>query len=161
MQVCEYLEKCCYGQDSFQEKVVWVCQSMGKGKGVAKFSIVISGMLPYPDGSKYKKIMYSNTPKRPEVLHVMYRMTAGYHRENTWGGKKSDGTPRFKSSRYKQEHGGTSVQESKSGFKGTGGSGLTKSNKQYYCKACQGKVYIERDGEGNAYCVDCGKKMFG
>ena len=152
MQVCEYLEKCCYGQDSFQEKVVWVCQSMGKDKGVAKFSIVISGMLPYPDGSKYKKVMYSNSPKKPEVLHVMYRMTAGYHRGCTWGGKKSDGTPRFKSTRYKTDNQGT---------KSVGGSGMTKSDKQYYCKNCQGKVYVERDNEGNAYCVDCGKKMFG
>ncbi|MBA7578639.1 hypothetical protein ES708_20504 [subsurface metagenome] len=153
MQVCEYLEKCCYGQDSFQEKVVWVCQTMGKDKGVAKFSIVISMMLPYPDGSLIKKVMYRSKKSNPETLHVMYRMTAGAHRACTWGGKKSDGTPRFKRKKYET----TSVQETKS----SGGSGLTKSNKQYYCKGCQGKVYIERDDAGNAYCVDCGKKMFG
>lgn len=151
MQVCEYLEKCCYGQDSFQEKVVWVCQTMGKDKGVAKFSIVISGMLPYPDGSLFKKVMYSGKKSNPETLHVMYRMTAGYHRACTWGSKKTDGTRRFKS-----RFGTTSVQESG----GSGGSGLTKSNRQYYCKNCAGKVFIERDNEGNAYCVDCGKKMF-
>lgn len=163
MQVCEYLERCCYGEKSFINpdtgkpgNVVWVCQSMGKGKGEAKFSIVISGMLPYPDGSRYKKIMYSSGKDKPEVLHVMYRMTAGYHRNCTWGSKKTDGTPRFKSSRY----GTTSVQETRSGFK-KGDVKLTKSSKQYYCKDCQGKVYIERDDEGNAFCVDCGKKMFG
>ena len=125
---------------------------MGKDRGEAKFNIVISGMLPYPDGSLFKKVMYSSSKTKPEMLHVMYRMTAGRHRNNTWGGKKTDGTPRFKSKRY----GTTSVQETK----GSSGSGLTKSNKQYYCKSCKGNVYIERDNEGNAYCVDCGKKMF-
>lgn len=153
MQACEYLEKVLYGEASFKDKVVWVGLSMGKGKPVAKFSIVISLMLPYPDGDIYKKVMYSSSSKKPKELYVMYRMTAGAHRGCTWGGKKSDGTPRFKSSRY----GTTSVQDTKSGFKGS----MTKSSKQYYCKNCQGKVYIERDNEGNAYCVDCGKKMFG
>ena len=155
MQVCEYLEKVLYGDKSFIEKCVWVGMSMGKDKGIAKFTIPYSNMLPYPDGSVYKKIMYSSGKDKPEVLHIMYRMTAGAHRGATWGGKKSDGTPRFKSSRYES----TSVQETKSGFKDV--SKLTKSNKQYYCKNCQGKVYVERDDDGNAYCVDCGKKMFG
>ena len=152
MQVCEYLEKVLYGDKSFIEKCVWVGMSMGKDKGIAKFTIPYSNMLPYPDGSMYKKVMYSSGKGKPEVLHVMYRMTAGAHRGATWGGKKSDGTPRFKSSRYKTDNQGT---------KGTGGSGMTKSDKQYFCKNCQGRVYIERDNEGNAYCVDCGKKMFG
>jgi hypothetical protein len=154
MQVGEFLEKALYGEASFKDKVVWVGMSMGGNRGVAKFSIVISLMLPYPDGSLYKKVMYSNSPKKSKELHVLYRMTMGAHRNCTWGGKKSDGTPRFKSKRY----GTTSVQETKGGFKNVGG--MTKSNKQYYCKGCQGQVYIERDKEGNAYCVDCGKKMF-
>ena len=152
MQVCEWLEKVLYGEASFKDKVVWVGLTMGKDRGVAKFTIVKSLMLPYPDGSLLKKVMYSSSSKKSQELHVMYRMTMGAHRACTWGGKKSDGTPRFKGRNY----GTTSVQESKV----SGGSGLTKSNKQYFCKSCQGKVFIERDNEGNAYCVDCGKKMF-
>ena len=152
MQVGEFLEKVLYGEASFKDKVVWVGLAMGKDRGVAKFTIVKSLMLPLADGSLFKKVMYSSSSKKPQELHVLYKMTMGAHRACTWGGKKSDGTPRFKSTRY----GTTSVQESG----GSGGSGLTKSNKQYYCKNCQGKVFVERDDEGNAYCVDCGKKMF-
>ncbi|TKJ26213.1 MAG: hypothetical protein CEE42_05220 [Promethearchaeota archaeon Loki_b31] len=156
MQVGEFLEKVLPprdGKNPFDGKVVWVGLSMGGNRGIAMFSIVKSLMLPYPDGSQYKKVMYSNSPKKNKELHVLYRMTMGAHRNCTWGGKKSDGTPRFKSKRY----GTTSVQ----GTKGSSGGGMTKSSKQYYCKGCAGKVYIERDNDGNAYCVNCGKKMFG
>lgn len=158
MQVGEFLEKVLYGENSFLDKegkrgkVVWVGMKMGGNRGTAKFAIVVSLMLPYSDGSVYKKVMYTNSPKKNKELHVMYRMTMGAHRNCTWGGKKSDGTPRFKSSKY----GSTSVQETK----GTGGGGLKKSDKQYYCSNCKGKAYIERDNDGNAYCVDCGRKMF-
>lgn len=156
MQIGEWLEKLPFGDKSFGDKSVWVVMKGGGKLGDCKFAIPYSAMMPFDNGDVYRKVTKKNKDTGAQEKYVHYKMTKGSHRGCTWGGKKSDGTPRFKSTKY----GTTSVQETRSGFK-KGDVKLVKSNKQYYCKDCQGKVYIERDPEGNAYCVDCGKKMFG
>ena len=107
-------------------------------------------MIPFESGDVYRKVLRKNVKSGEDELHVHYRMTRKAHHGYTWGKKKSDGTPMFKSRYYKAKMG-----------EGGGEGGRTKGTKQYFCKNCKKAVDIERDNSNNAYCCECGNKMFG
>ena len=146
MEIGEWLEELPYSDKSFKEKSVWVTMKGGGKLGQCLFSIPYSLMIPFADGDLYKKAVYRGKN------YVKYRMTKGAHNSCTWGKKRDDGTRMFKSSRVY-------------GTVTTGGGGVvgarTKGTKQYFCKNCRKNVDIERDNQNNAFCTDCGQKMFG
>ncbi len=145
MEIGEWMEELAYGDKSFKEKVVWVTMKGGGKLGMCLFAIPLSMMLPNADGRAYKIAEWRGK------TYVIYRMTKGVHNSATWGKKKADGTKMFKSSKVYGN------QSSSSG----GSSGRTRGSKKYFCKKCGLHVDIERDEKNNAYCVDCGNKMFG
>ena len=140
MEIGTFMEELAYGDKSFKEKSVWIIQSSGGNRKVF-FSIPLSMMIP-KDGKAYKIVEYRGK------TYILYKMTKGMHYSCHFGKKKSDGKTRmFKSTKD---------------YRNTGSSGSRqKSNKQYFCKTCQKQVFIERDSQNNAYCTDCGTKMFG
>ncbi len=151
MEIGTWLEKLPYAENdpkggSLKEKSVWVSLFGGKKLGMCPFSIPYSGMIPFPDGDLYKIVMVKGE------RFIKYKMTKGWHNSCTWGKKKTDGTRMFKSS--KTYGAGVSTTGT------TGGSGLTRTPKTYYCNTCKSQKYLERDDKGNAYCVDCGSKVF-
>ena len=145
MEIGTFMEELAYGDKSFKDKSVWITQVSGGKIGKVFFSVPYSMMIPNRDGKAYKIVEYR------AKKYVLYKMTKGMHNSCHFGKKKSDGKTRmFKSTK---NYGNT-------GNSGSSGS-RQKSNKQYFCKTCQKQVFIERDGQNNAYCTDCGTKMFG
>ena len=145
MEIGEWLEQLAYNEASFKDKSVWVTMKAGGKLGMVLFSIPFSLMIPFSDGSLYKRIEFRGKP------HILYKMTKGAHNSCTWGKKKEDGTRMFKSNKN-YGGGGSNINQS---------SGRTRGNKQYFCKKCNKQTSIERDKANNAYCVDFCNKMFG
>ncbi len=160
-QLCEWIERLLYpdnGRDSISEsgKGIWI-RINGKSckDGICKFNMPLSTMIPYDTGDLYKFIMVLVGSKGNRVLvkHVRYQMMKGVHRSAQFGKKNAKGERMFKSNRTYGTSSGDGGGANSSG-------GRRRGTKQYFCKICKSNRDIERDGRGNAYCVDCGTKMF-
>lgn len=145
MEIGEWMEQLAYAEKSFKEKSVWVTMKGGGKLGMCLFSIPYSMMLPNVEGKAYK------TAEWRGKTYIIYRMTKGAHNSATWGKRKPDGTKMFKSSKVYGNRDTVDVSS----------LGRTRGSKKYFCKSCKIQVDVERDGNNNAYCVDCGNKMFG
>jgi len=152
MEICEFVEKLLYGDDSFTKGGgVWIGIYAGEKLGLTKHCIPLAAMVPFDDGDQYRMTERKNMKTDQLEAYVWYRMTRKAHRDYTFGKKKQDGTPMFKSKYYKVKEGGGG------GISG----GRKKGTKQYRCNKCGRNVDVERDDNNNCYCCDCGTKLFG
>lgn len=163
MEICEYVEKATYGEDSFRKfdkergmitdepaLAIWIDMYMGEHLGVLKWAIPVSAMIPFENGDIYRKTYRMNMKTKKKELFVWYRMVKKSHADYTYNKNKSDGTPMLKSKAWREKYGqGGAVT-----------SGRRRGDKQYWCQSCRRDVDIERDNSNNAYCCNCGKKMF-
>ncbi len=168
-ELCEWIERLLNPEgNSISEggKSIWIrvssqsCKKFQDDDGYyCKFSMPLSGFVPFEDGDlyKFKMVNIGKTGQRRLVKHVHYRMMRSWH-SNCQFSKKIDGKYVFKRKNQFQNNNSQNSQN----YSNTDsvGSGRKRGNKQYGCKTCRKQVDIERDNQGNAYCMVCGNKMF-
>lgn len=183
MELCEFVEKAMYGEDSFKSyntgekaglpSAVWVGLYGGEAlakmvnikhpeyNGVIPHSIPVDAMVPFENGEIFRKVMRLNIRTNKMELYVHYRMMRKTHRDYTWGKKKTDGTPAFKSKYYKAKMASQGVGNVSDAGVIVKRGGMVLSPKRYQCATCKQQVFVKRDGSGSAWCSNCNAKMFG